>query len=224
MLQFGSYLRTMKLSYLLLILLLIAFLPIFLGFLIKEIPEYAQPVSQSTMKVYGEIKAIQSFEASKNNLSVIGVSFKNPNLINTKNMIMEIDSEGEQRRAEVNGRIIGDGQFIKFKFDPIKNTEGKIVSFSLSSTESTYNDSLEVYLTDQPDLSYKGLALSGKVEKGQIAFVPYYSTSNGLETSINIMRIFLTKFVKDSVFFVIYLLLFGGLLGYLIYLKSKETN
>ena len=94
-------------------------IPISLSFLIKIIPNDTQPSLEGTEKIYGEKRLLQSFISLRDNLSGIGVSIKNPSLANKQDLKMEIfDGSGKiLRSVKLNGRNIGDGNYVKIMFE-----------------------------------------------------------------------------------------------------------
>src|SRR3989344_7026524 len=94
---------------------LVVLLPLGLTFGIKYVPSGTQPPLGNTQKIYKDVVLAQSFVSLESNLSGIGVSIKNPNFANKKNLnISLLDNENKLVRSIVlNGKNIGDGDFVK---------------------------------------------------------------------------------------------------------------
>lgn len=125
-------------KFLIIFLIIFFTLPGMLGFLIKDIPAFSQNSLDGTEKIYSGRKVSQEFRSDKNNLSIIGVSIKNPNLRDKNNLDMQIYSNGSLvKTVTINGANIGDGAFIKFKFDPIIDSKDKSYLITFLSPDST---------------------------------------------------------------------------------------
>lgn len=217
----------MKRNYLILILYFIGVLliPGVLGFFISFIPWYEQPELENSVKVNGLVLLEQKFKASENNLAAIGFTVKNPSLVNKKDLIFSLfDANGDLIREQiVNGQIIDDGKLLRIKFPKVTDSSNQELTFSLSSPQSSSADSLEIYLAKVFKQNYNGLLINGQKVEENIAFVPYYSPENRLETSLNIYKDWFGKFIKDPGFLISYLILICSLVFYLVYLSKKPS-
>lgn len=136
---------------------IVIFLPALLSFAIKLIPGRVQPSLNSTEKIYGKYVAVEPFLATRDNLSAIGTSIKNPNLKNIDDVVISVyDQVGNLlRESIVNGRNIPDGDFIKFKFDPIKDSKNRMFNVILYSRSVDAASPVEIFYTDQYPISKK---------------------------------------------------------------------
>src|SRR3989344_2402343 len=66
------------------------FLPVISTFAIRLIPSGIQPSLENTQKIYQDLTLSQSFVSLKDNLAGIGVSIKNPNFANKKDVTFNI--------------------------------------------------------------------------------------------------------------------------------------
>jgi hypothetical protein len=98
--------------------------------------------------------------AKTNNLTAIGLSIRNPNLKNRKDVIFSLyDSGGTlARTVTINGMNLEDGSFIKFVFPPIAESVGKEFSFTISSPGAGPEETIEVFIINSRE------ALSGITE------------------------------------------------------------
>lgn len=118
--------------------LAIVCLPALLSFGIRYLPANNQPPLGVTQKLYGDKIMKDRIGLSENNFSGLGLSFKNPNLINKKEITLEISEEnGELLRSSVlSGFNIPDGGFVRFAFEPIADSKGNGYVIALSSPQA----------------------------------------------------------------------------------------
>lgn len=207
----------------LLVVLLILFLPAFLAVFIKYLPDYEQPPTNGSRKVNGAIVLSQSFTASQNGLSAIGLSIRNFTLINKKDLIMQVlDSNSlVVREIVTNGRIIDDGAFIRIRFAPIADSKNQQYTLKLVSPESQDNESLEIMTTQNACGNYGQFLVDEQFNDGGLAFVPFYTPQNRLMTVADVYSGVLKRLGSDMGFSVVYILGIGWVVGYLIYLNRK---
>src|SRR5260221_2368643 len=113
------------------VILLILIIPGVLAVGIINIPDRYQPSLDQVQKIYSSVVLSQSFLSKRENLSIIGVSIKNPNLENKKDIFLSVydTSNNLLAKSVVSGKSIPDGEFIKFKFVPINNSKDKLFTF-----------------------------------------------------------------------------------------------
>lgn len=190
------------------------FLPTILIYFIKETPNDFQPPLHSTEHIYSDLTIAQSFLSQQDNLSGIGMSIKNPNYINKKDIIIQIYDQDNQmiRNVSLNGAKISDGQLIKFKFDPIKDSKDKIYKFTLlAPQEGEQTKSLEVFLTYEIPNWSEGLYINNNLADSSISFVTYHHIENPLSNIFNIYTKWWYKLSGDLPFLIAYLVIFIGL-------------
>lgn len=176
------------------ILILIFVLPSVLSFGIRYLPGGIQPPFAGTIKIDQNYSPSQSFTASLDNLSGIGVSFKNPNLINKKDIKLEIYQDQNLLRSSIlNGNQIADGNFVRFHFDQVINSKNQQYIFKLSAASVLNNEALEVFLTPNSEIS----------------FISLYKPAYFFTPIIMIYSSWINKFFQDVSFAVFYLLLCG---------------
>lgn len=226
--------RTMKKEVLFYILaiLIIVFLPGILSMGLKLIPGKIQPSLDITRKIYGKYVVAEPFLATRNNLSAIGTSIKNPNLKNIDDVVISIFDESGNflQESVVNGRNIPDGDFIKFKFSPIKDSKNKMYTIILSSKSKDGINPVEIFYTNQYPVSEKisdnlivcedelsGKMVISSIDKSDckivevinnngltLSFVDFYSNSNFFSVVFDIYSQMFNRLIADTTFFVIY--------------------
>ncbi len=195
--------------------------PAILSLGIRLVPNSFQPSLDGTQKVYGEVKVSSDISSSSNNLSGIGLSIKNPNLINKKDINLSVFSNGNLLRSvTLNGRSIGDGNFIKFIFDPIDDSKGKVYNMVFSAPGVADGEALEIFLTSNPDGS--GIKVGKDVHTEGLSDVVFYHPSNPLSLATIIYEELIGRLAKDMMFFAFYIIILGGLGAYLFTLSKKS--
>lgn len=129
---------------------------------LKIIPINDQPGFNGgiTKVIYGDIKSSQFFHSNISNFAAIGTSIKNPSLANKKEIIMDLYDSGGNiiRTVKLNGYNIGDGQYVKFVFEPISDSLNKDYQFTISSPQAADHEAIGVFwdeLYGIPTVYYK---------------------------------------------------------------------
>jgi len=201
------------------IVLLIFILPLGLIFAIKYIPTDFQPPLKDTKKIYGNFVYYQSFISEKDNLAAIGVSLKNPRLANKNYTFFDLyDDENKViRKVSLKGENIADGKFVKIFFDPVTDSVNKRYTWSIYSPDSTQDDALEVFLTDQKPPWSTEFKVNDEVSSDSLSYVPLHKVSDPTTILGQVISDWTLKLTSDREFFVIYLGLVLSLFVYLIY-------
>lgn len=206
------------------IIFLIIVIPVSLSVMIRFIPSGTQPPLRDTEKIYGSFILTQKFISDMDNLAGIGVSIKNPNYKNKKEVKIKIfDSEDKLIRSVIlNGQNIADGEFVKIMFDPISDSK-KVYSWSIESGESTVEDALEIFLTDQkPPWS-----LEFKVGKSEANYGLSYVTFHKVKPLVVLNKVFsgwFTNLFSDRSFFVFYVSTILIIISSLLYLNFSDKK
>lgn len=214
------------------IIFLSLILPGVLSFGIRLIPQNDQPSLDRTQKLYGDVVVSQTFISTTDHFSGIGLSIKNPNLLNKKDVILSIyDMNGNLlRTVALNGASIADGKFVKFRFAPIELSQNRQFFFTLTSPitsqeEANENRTLEVFLTNKQPANALDLIIGDKNILGtSISYVAFYNPPYPTYVLENIYLTWIKKFVADLSFFIIYLVLIIALSGFLLYQLSKSRQ
>lgn len=211
--------------------LLVFILPAILSFGIVNIPQNIQPPLVRTQKIYSDISISQQFISKAKNLSVVGMSIKNPNLANKKDVTLSIYENNILVRNNVlNGSQIEDGKFVKFKFEPIVESENKLFLFTLAAPattkeEANNNNALEVFLTNQQGEGEYELSVGDKVVSNtSISFVSFSKPQYPTYVLKVIYSKWLNKFTSDWQFFTIYTVLIFTLAGFLLYQLARSQQ
>lgn len=202
--------RYIQISIILVISILIL-LPFMLTFFIRDIPSGLQPSLDYTEKIYSTNIVTQVFVAQENRLSGIGVSIKNPNLANKKELSIKVLDMNDQVLRTINksGKTIADGDFVKIMFEPINDSKDKEYKLIFESSGSSLGEALEVFIDDSTQ---------------DVSFVSYYKPANFFSVFTNIVRGWFSKFSGDTAFFVFYvaMVLIGGM--YLLIFNKNSKN
>lgn len=123
--------------------------PGILALTLDIIPSSDQPGynSNQRLSIYGERTVSQKFVSRDKNLVAIGTSIRNPNLKNKKEIILSLYDENKKlvRSSTLNGQNFQDGDFVKFVFPEISDSEGKIYTFTISSPLAGPEETVEVF-------------------------------------------------------------------------------
>jgi len=166
------------------ILFLVFLAPAVLATGIKLISGNDQPSYSQTLGVYGDTDITQKFVSQVDNLSAVGTSIKNPNLLNRKDIIFTLYDENMKlvRTVTINGLNIEDGSFFKFVFDPIANSKNKIYFFNLKSPAAGPGNLIEVFLSQNPPTWIVEYNYDQKTYSGGIPIVIFSKPTSKLET------------------------------------------
>lgn len=185
-------------------------LPALLSLLIKDVAGNIQPALHQTLKIYAGSNATEVILAKDNNFSGIGASFKNPQLVNKKDIILSVYDQNNQliRTSLKNGAYISDGGFVKFLFPPIPDSVNHSLKFIFTSPQSSYNDALEIFLTNIQDSS-------------EIAWVSFYKPLHPWQNTQIVYANWINHLTSDPIFLIIYL---ATIIGGFVYLVKVKLN
>lgn len=175
---------------------------------IDFIPLNEQPGFDWTEKVYSHNTVTQTISSSHNNLSAIGMSIKNPFFRNKKDLFLKIYKDGNLlRESKLNGLNIGDGDFVRFYFEPILESMGQTFSLELASAQSDERDTLEIVISKSTPQWSKQLKVDEEEKAGSISMVQFSSNSKKLNASLLMFRDLMIRLSKDKLFFMLVLLI-----------------
>jgi hypothetical protein len=139
------------------VLILLFIVPIVLASALKMVPGNVQPGYNPNLRlsIYSIREFSQKFISTSRNLTAIGTSIRNPNLKNKSDVIFNLYDEngGLIRTVTLSGQNIEDGSFIKFTFPVIPESLNKSYSFTISSPGAGAEETIEVFILNEPDLS-----------------------------------------------------------------------
>ena len=161
------------------VLILVFIVPAILAAGLKMIPVNNQPGYNPDLRlsIYKTREISQKFIAKSDNLVAIGTSIRNPNLKNKKDVIFNLydDSGNLIRNSVLNGLNLEDGSFVKFVFPVIPDSLEKEYSFTISSPESGPEETIEVFIINEPE-STSGITnytYMGEVHSGGIPIAAF---------------------------------------------------
>lgn len=213
--------RGMKIRYLVVVVFLVLISPAILAFGIRSVSFEDQPPHHGSIKVYGDVIILQVIAVSENNIRGIGVTLRNPNLVNKEEISVSLyDQSGNfVRQSIISGKSIPDGAFIKFLFPLIPDSQGKTYVFEMTSPSSVEESAFEIYFANQGS----GFKINEETREGQLSIVPIYQPESISKLIINIYQGFWRRLVKDTGFLVFYLIVVAGLLSTIV-LGKKNIN
>lgn len=214
-------------SAIILVILLIVIIPFGSVFGIRYLPGGIQPSLTNTEKIYDQVTLTQSFISPKDNLEGIGVSIKNPNFANKKDVTFKIYDENHDlvRTVVLNGKNIADGKFVKIFFEPINDSLNRKFTWFISSPDSKFEDALEIFLTDNKPNWSEELKVGEKLTPDSLSYITLHKVKNSTEVLNLIILGLINRLIQDRIFFVVYsLFLIILLVGIVISSKSQSQN
>lgn len=188
------------------VLLMLFVMPLTLLITINSISYSDQPSLDLIYELYGSRVIKQEFTSTGNFLNGIGMSIKNPNLVNKKQIEMKIYRNGVLERTSIlNGFNIPDGAFVKFNFPAIESSKDVKFEIILSSPESNEKESLGIFLTKNGNTQLGNLESDKKIIDGKIALISYYRVSSKLGLIRYVFRTFVLRFLSDNLFAMFYI-------------------
>jgi len=189
----------------LIVLFLVFIAPAVLALGIKYLPGDLQPPLEGTRGVYWIFEVSQEFFSPMDNLTALGMSIKNPNLKNKKDITLLLYDENGNlvRKSVLNGQNIEDGAFVRFLFDPVKDSKNRHFKFVLSAPDAGAEDLLEVFYTQKkPSWIGKMVAIEGVEESeidGGVSLVTLHKPESSLFVIKTIYRGWLAQ-ISTSLF------------------------
>jgi hypothetical protein len=167
----------------LLVVFALLVLPAGLSLGLKYLPANIQPSLDETRDIYSVRTVSQSFMSLKPRLTAIGMTIRNLNLKNKKDLIFSLYStKGELlRRVIYNGANIEDGDFIKFVFDPIPDSQNQNYTFVLECPTAGAEEVLPVFITKTKPSWLGNLIYNNEPDAGGVAIVAFYKPESKLK-------------------------------------------
>lgn len=167
------------------VIFLVFIVPGMLASTLDIIPYGDQPGYNSNQRlaVYGERTVSQKFISTEKNLAAIGTSIRNPNLKNKKEIILSLYDEDKNlvRTSTLNGQNFQDGDFVKFVFPEISDSEGKIYTFTISSPLAGPEETVEVFYFGGATENILEYTYDEKSYPGGLPIVTFYKPNSKLE-------------------------------------------
>jgi hypothetical protein len=170
---------------------------------VLRIPDFNQYSLDATVAVHGGQQISQQIYIEHPSFSSLGISVKNINLQNHKDLILTIyEDKSVIRTVAINGIYIPDGKFLRFDFAPITDSMNKTYTIEFSAPLAVKEDALELYLTKQSFAQAGVLQVSGLPyeEYKALSFVSFHKPLSISATVSQIMNDFITRFTQDLVF------------------------
>lgn len=201
--------------YLLFLAFVILAIPAVLSLGIQLVPGSFQHSLDDQQKIYGDKEISQVINVDQDRLSGIGISIRNFNLINKKDIKLTLyKGDAPIRTVTVNGGVIRDGHLIKFLFDPITGSKGQAYRMVFSAEQALPDEALEIFFTK--NLRGEPSIVDKEVYEGGLSKVLFYSPSNKMNLIADIYGGWFRKLTADLPFFVFYSLLWILGVGYLV--------
>lgn len=163
------------------VVFLVAVVPSFFALALDMIPASDQPGynSDKRLSIYGTREVIQKFVSQEENLSAIGMSIRNPNLKNKKEIILNLyENDNLIRTSILNGQNLEDGDFVKFVFPVVADSRRKTYTFVISTPLAGAEETIEVFYTDVPSTYIIEFTYDGKTYEGGLPIVTFHKPNN----------------------------------------------
>lgn len=163
----------------------------------------------------------QTFLASQNGLNLVKVLANDETLQNHDEFVFTLrrgNAEEVLRELRFNGANVGANFVLGLKFEPVTDSAGQIYTFTLENLSQPGAGLMKQPLTiryhRQNQYEPGRLSIDGAEQSGDLAFLTYYylPPRQWLGTALNE---FLTRAVQDKVFWLAYLGLLTGVVGWL---------
>jgi len=204
---------------------LLAFLIVMLSFtfliLNSEMPVIAQTKHNAPIgEIHSSITVGQTFLCTENNLNRIDVLLATYARINTEDVIFHLrewNSSQDLVKIVVNAKEIKDNSYHVFRFEPIRDSRGKMYYFFIESPNSTPGNAITVWYSTE-DVYENGVTyLNHKPVSGDLHFRVYCKSNINL-----VISNFTSRIQQDKPFFMFYFLLLILILSIIIiYVKNR---
>ncbi len=157
---------------------------------IRRVPEVNQGVVDRLVPMYQNRPVSQTISPQHDGLNVIMIFLKNRSLINTDKIIFTL-SENEKviRTIELSGSNIGDGDTVRFQFDPIPDSAGHTYSLRLEAPATQVSQTpIEVGFSNTDTYT-----LGSSPEPGDMSFQLFYKPVNKAAYISELATIFVSR-------------------------------
>lgn len=190
------------------VFIILVVIPFMVMATIDFIPLNEQPGFDWTEKVYSHNTVTQTIFSSHNNLSAVGMSIKNPFFRNKKDIFLKIYKDSNLlRESKLNGLNIGDGDFVRFHFEPITESMSQTFSLVLTAPDSDEQETLELIVSKSIPNWSKQLKVGDEIKTGSLSMVQFSSNQNKLGTSFLIFKDLIVRISQDKLFLILVLLI-----------------
>jgi hypothetical protein len=184
------------------VLFFVFLVPAILALGLKLIPGEDQPGYNPDLRlsIYGIRNMTQKFVSGNTNLSAIGTSIRNPNLKNKKDIILTLTDANMNviRTAIINGQNVQDGDFVKFVFDPISDSQNKTYFFALASPDAGPEETIEVFYTQSMPNWIVEYTYDKNTYPGGLPIVLYFKPASKLKVIKDIYSNLFSRLLPQS--------------------------
>ena len=159
-----------------------SFLPVIfalsMSLFVRRLPDVGQPHENTQVWVYKDHPISQTFTPKNNGLNVITIYLKNVSLRNQEPFKFVLsDKSVPIREINLSGYNIGDGDNVRFQFDPIMNSKDLPLTLTLSSDSS----------------QSKAIGVGFSEPSQSIAYLTYYYPTSRLQVLKTVTISFIRK-------------------------------
>jgi hypothetical protein len=151
--------------------------------------------------VYGQIIS-QNFTSQHNNLNMIIINAKNPNLINKDEYQFSLKTNTGEiiYQQVVSGFNIGDPGQVRFQFNPIVDSAGKTYSLQIIPLSPESSGGISLAINDKPVDNFNNLTLNDVSSNFVLNFSSYFRSSDKINTAITVIKDIFSNLGRDIVF------------------------
>ncbi len=185
-----------------------------LSLLINRVPDSQQGIVQKELWIFRGNPVSQTIVPENNGLNVITMYLRNVILRNRDSLIFSLSNANGQeiRRINLNGYNVGDGDNVRFQFEPLSDSAGRQFTITLSAPDTLSDQTaVGVGYNYSTDAYPQGQALAPGISSGDLAFQLFYSPTSKLQLVKTAGSHFLSHLIQPSF---IAMLVGSGLLSY----------
>lgn len=133
----------------LLFFIVVALLVILTGLFTRLVLDQVVNGQDADIKIYRLQSAEKIFVPKNDGLNMFSIFLKNANLRNKNVFVLTIFDQDVNpiRKVIINGKNIGDGEGVRFKFDPITNSANQKYTLQLSAPDTEFSQAVETKLS-----------------------------------------------------------------------------
>lgn len=141
--------KLLILSIPILFFIIVASLTILTGLFTRSVLDQVVNGQEADIKIYRLQSAEKVFVPKNDGLNMFSIFLKNSNLRNKNLFVLTIFDQDINpiRKVIISGKNIGDGEGIRFKFDPIANSASQKYTLQLSAPDTEYSQAVETKLS-----------------------------------------------------------------------------
>lgn len=149
--------------YLLIIFWVLAMTTVF----VRRIPDQRQGFQERYVWIFKDHPVEQKLTPSHNGLNTIVLYLRNPGIVNLDNFEFSLWQEKTLlRKIPINGANVGDGDMVRFQFDPVPDSQNKTYTILLTAETPVGDQAIGAGFTDK--------------NGGSLVYETYYRPTNRL--------------------------------------------